>query len=364
MSTILFVALSKSMADSANKIAKELNIQMKTIISSKPKAVMDVQGYPQCQIYISRGGTAGVLKEIPGKTIISLLPTINDIMGPINDLVKRQSNKIVVLSSVGIIGHKKNTYNFSDIEIIFSPYEGNEPSSYIKELISNGVTGIVGGRSAMKMAESFDINAASIENGEESVRVAIQQAMSISKAKIEERKMALEMTEQVYSHSAALYSAIESASSATEQLTASSQELASISKSNMSYAESASKEVMNTNQIIEVVNKIAAQTNLLGLNAAIEAARSGEYGKGFAVVAQEIRKLAVESSKQVDVISKMLHQLKLKIDSLSKNVELTSDISSEQALANESVARMLQDIQNVGEKLTGILSQNMGSTIE
>ena len=79
-------------------------------------------------------------------------------------------------------------------------------------------------------------------------------------------------------------------------------------------------------EMSKMIESIAAETNLLSMNAAIEASHAGESGKGFAVVASEIRKLAEDSSKQTKAIDEVLKNMKSLID---KATQKTDEVSGE-----------------------------------
>jgi len=92
------------------------------------------------------------------------------------------------------------------------------------------------------------------------------------------------------------------------------------------------------------MNSIAAQTNLLSMNAAIEAAHAGEAGKGFAVVANEIRKLAESSSGQSKTTASMLKKIKASIDNITKS---SNDVLTRFDAIDSGVKTVSEHEQNI-----------------
>jgi len=237
-------------------------------------------------------------------------------------------------------------------------YEGfNEAVSGIRHLVSRVLESAAAAASAAtqisaateQMAASAEEQAAQVSSivgsvdqlsdGAKSSTTSVQQTAMVATENGKSAKQAVEVTQQSLKKMGDIGHIVEQSATTVQRLGDSSAEIG---------------------EIVQVIEEIADQTNLLALNAAIEAARAGEQGRGFAVVADEVRKLAERTAQATKQISATIRQIQQETAEAVSGIQRGNDEVREGMMLADQAGKSLEGILNGTRQIEQMIRQLLG----
>lgn len=155
-----------------------------------------------------------------------------------------------------------------------------------------------------------------------------------------------ENKEKISSLANTLSTALTQMSSSTVEMSTTFQQISETNSSIENFIKETKDNSQKTDEVLSFIQGIAKQTNLLGLNAAIESARAGEYGKGFGVVSTEIRKLSNSTKDSINEISETLNNIQKSINEIYEKFQNSSNLLENQTAGLEEITATIEELSS------------------
>ena len=277
--------------------------------------------------------------------IVAMLYSKFSITKPLNELIMRATNlssgdgdltrKLEVVGKDEIAKASEAINKFIEkVRVLIAEAKdiSNENSSIANELSSTSVQTGRGVENSSKIVEDAGKDCTEIQS-------YMKESIEVAKGGKDDLKKALSYVDETLNTISNLSSEIAQTSDIENQMAGKIEQL--------------SRDAEQVKSVLVVINDIADQTNLLALNAAIEAARAGEHGRGFAVVADEVRKLAERTQKSLTEINATINVIVQAINESSEQMSINSrQISELTGVANNA--------QNTIRDMSGIMRSAIG----
>ena len=288
--------------------------------------------------------------------IVAMLYSKFSITKPLNELILRATNlssgdgdltrKLEVVGKDEIAKASEAINKFIEkVRVLISEAKdiSNENSSIANELSSTSVQTGRGVENSSKIVEDAGKDCTEIQS-------YMKDSIEVAKGGKDDLQKALSYVDETLNTISNLSSEIAQTSDIENQMAGKIEQL--------------SRDAEQVKSVLVVINDIADQTNLLALNAAIEAARAGEHGRGFAVVADEVRKLAERTQKSLTEINATINVIVQAINESSEQMSINSKQISELTGVANNAQNTIRDMSGIMRSAIGLSDKTIEDYIK
>lgn len=286
----------------------------------------------------------------------------------------KETNRVLAVSAGGDITARSSNKTRDEIGVMSRSLNGmlENFSGFLNKVRGSSAEVLQMGKDVKTDASSTLISVHSIQQEIDTVQERVEAQVETANTSIESIQQLTAYIEGLREETESQSASINESSSAIEEMTSGIRSISSQMKNSetaiMKMTESSDKGKINMDTFLNIIEKIveeseqltdanvlianlAAQTNLLAMNAAIEAAHAGESGRGFAVVADEIRKLASGAAAQSKVVKGNLSNIRDSINEAMISANETNRGFQDISITIQNVSRVFNEIQNATEEL-------------